>query len=45
MVSFQKISEDYQKEFEKSESEFQRLEDIPGIKPKPMPPERVLNEL
>jgi len=39
-----KISEENRKAFEKSESEFQNHEDIPGIKPESMQPERVLDE-
>ena len=38
----QKISEEHQKAFEESESEFQELEDIPGVKPEPMQPMNVL---
>ncbi|MGD2095460.1 MAG: secretin N-terminal domain-containing protein, partial [Phycisphaerales bacterium] len=41
----QKISEEHRKAFEKSETEFQRHEDFPGIKPKLMQPERVLEDL
>ncbi|MHC4165801.1 MAG: secretin N-terminal domain-containing protein [Planctomycetota bacterium] len=44
LVDLRKISEEHQAAFEKSESEFQKIEDIPGIKPKPMQPERVLND-
>ena len=36
------ISDKYREAFEKSESQFQNLEDIPGIKSPPMPPEKVL---
>jgi general secretion pathway protein D len=40
-----KISEEHRKAFEESEAEFQKHEDFPGVKPKPMQPERVLDEL
>ena len=45
IVDLQKISEEHRKVFEKSEAEFQKHEDIPGITPKSMRPERVLEEL
>ena len=45
LVDLQKISEENRKAFEKSEAEFQKHEDIPGITPEPMQPERVLDEL
>ena len=45
IVDLQKISEEHRKAFEKSETEFQKKhEDIPGITPEPMRPERVLEE-
>jgi type II secretory pathway component GspD/PulD (secretin) len=44
IVDLQKISEGHRKAFEKSEAEFQKHEDMPGIAPKPMRPERVLEE-
>ena len=37
------ISQEHKEAFEKSEEEFQELEDIPGVKSKPMPPEKVLD--
>jgi hypothetical protein len=40
----QNISEEHERAFEESESEFQKLQDIPGIPPKPMPPEGVLRD-
>jgi type II secretory pathway component GspD/PulD (secretin) len=45
LEDLQKISEEHRKAFEESEAEFQKHEDIPGVKPKPMQPERVLDEL
>jgi len=42
IVDLQKISEEQRTAFEKSEAEFQKHQDIPGIRPKPMRPERVL---
>lgn len=45
LVDLQKISEENRKTFEKSEAEFQKHEDIPGITPEPMQPERVLEDL
>jgi type II secretory pathway component GspD/PulD (secretin) len=45
MEDLQQISKQHQKAFEKSETEFQDHQHIPGIKPSPMKPERVLNEL
>lgn len=44
LVDLQKISEQNRKAFEESEAEFQKHEDIPGITPEPMRPERVLEE-
>jgi type II secretory pathway component GspD/PulD (secretin) len=38
----QKISDEHQKAFEEYEGQFQKHENIPGIKPKPMQPESVL---
>ena len=43
LVDLQKMSAEHQQAFEKSESEFQKIEHIPGIRPDPMRPERVLN--
>ena len=45
LADLQRISDEQQKAFEKSEAEFQKHEDIPGIKPETMQPERVLGEL
>ncbi len=42
LKDLQEISDKYRDAFEKSESQFQDLEDIPGIKSPPMPPEHVL---
>lgn len=36
------ISDKYRNAFEKSEAEFQGTENWPGLKPKPMPPQKVL---
>ena len=44
LADLQKISEEHRKAFEKSEAEFQKHEDFPGITPEPMRPERVLEE-
>ena len=44
LVDLRQMSEEHQEAFEKSESEFQTMEDFPGIKPKPMQPERVLQD-
>jgi type II secretory pathway component GspD/PulD (secretin) len=43
LTDLQKMSKKHQEAFEKSESEFQKIEGIPGIRPDPMRPERVLN--
>ncbi len=45
LVDLEKISEDHRRAFEESEAQFQEHEDIPGIKPEPMSPEHVLDEL
>lgn len=45
LEDLQKMSEEHKKAFEESEAEFQKHEDIPGIKPQPMRPQRVLEEL
>ncbi len=45
LVDLQKVSEEHRKAFEKSEAEFQKHEDFPGVTPEPMQPERVLEEL
>jgi len=42
LVDLQSISDEHQEAFEKSESDFQKHEDIPGITPEPMKPESVL---
>lgn len=39
-----RVSGRYRKEFEEMEKKFQKLQDFPGIKPKPMDPERVLED-
>jgi len=44
LEDLQKMSEEHKKAFEESEAEFQKHEDIPGIKPQPMRPQRVLEE-
>jgi type II secretory pathway component GspD/PulD (secretin) len=44
LKDLQKISNEYQNAFEKSESEFQKIEDFPGITPEAMQPERVLKD-
>jgi len=44
LIDLQNISEEHQKAFEESESEFQKLQDVPGIPPKPTPPEGVLRD-
>lgn len=41
----QKISEEHREAFEKSETEFQKYENFPGVTPEPMEPERVLEDL
>ena len=38
------ISDKYRDAFEKPESQFQNLEDVPGIKSPPIPPEPVLRD-
>jgi type II secretory pathway component GspD/PulD (secretin) len=43
LKDLQVMSDQHQDAFEKSESEFQGYEDIPGIKPQPMQPENVLD--
>ncbi|HUT57583.1 MAG TPA: hypothetical protein VNA25_07000, partial [Phycisphaerae bacterium] len=45
LADLQKISEDHRRAFEQSEAQFQEHEDIPGIRPEPMAPEHVLDEL
>ncbi len=42
LKDLQEISDKYRESFEKSESQFQNLQDIPGIKSPPMQPEKVL---
>ena len=44
LVDLQTVSQEQREAFEESEAEFQKHEDIPGIRPRPMPPERVLDE-
>jgi len=44
LADLQKISDEHQEAFEKSESEFQKSEDIPGIPPALMRPERILKD-
>jgi type II secretory pathway component GspD/PulD (secretin) len=44
LMDLQSISEEHQRAFEESELEFQRLEAVPGIRPKPMPPREVLGD-
>jgi general secretion pathway protein D len=39
-----RISETYRKDFETKESEMQRYDDWPGIKPKPMDPPKILED-
>ncbi|MHC4117366.1 MAG: secretin N-terminal domain-containing protein [Planctomycetota bacterium] len=45
LMDLQKISDKHREAFEESEAEFQKYENIPGIKPSTMQPERVLEEL
>jgi general secretion pathway protein D len=45
LEDLEKISEEHRKAFEESEAEFQKHENFPGITPKPIRPERVLEEL
>jgi type II secretory pathway component GspD/PulD (secretin) len=45
LMDLQKISKQYREQFEQSEAQFQEHENIPGIKPAPMQPERVLEGL
>ena len=45
LVDLQKVSEEHREAFEKSEAEFQKYEDFPGVTPKPMEPERVLEDI
>ena len=44
-MDLQKVSEEHREVFEKSEAEFQKYEDFPGVTPKPMEPERVLEDI
>jgi type II secretory pathway component GspD/PulD (secretin) len=44
LSDLQEISEQHREAFERSESEFQGYESIPGITPEPMPPEGVLRD-
>jgi general secretion pathway protein D len=44
LQDLQKMSDEHQKAFEKSESQFQNMQDVPGIQPAPMPPKRILND-
>ena len=45
LVDLQKVSEEHRGAFEKSEAEFQKHEDFPGLTPEPMEPERVLEDI
>ena len=45
LTDLKEISERHREEFEGSETQFQGHENIPGIRPAPMQPERVLEEL
>jgi general secretion pathway protein D len=44
LADLQEISQEHAEAFERSESEFQKLQAVPGVRPKPMQPERVLRE-
>ena len=44
LKDLQEISDKYRDAFEKSESQFQNLEDVPGIKSPPMSPDHVLRD-
>ncbi len=44
LADLQEISQEHAEAFERSESEFQKLPAVPGVRPKPMQPERVLRE-
>jgi general secretion pathway protein D len=44
LMDLEKMSEVHKKAFEKSEAEFQQLQNMPGITPTPMQPERVLKD-
>jgi general secretion pathway protein D len=44
LLDLENMSEEHQKAFEESESQFQKLQDVPGIAPKPTPPEGVLRD-
>ncbi len=44
LKDLENISEEHQRAFEESESEFQQLENMPGTTPKPMPPRGVLRD-
>ena len=44
LKDLQAISKEHEDAFEKSESQFQEVETIPGISPKPMPPKRILKD-
>lgn len=44
LTDLQQISEEHRRAFEESESEFQHLEAIPGVPPRPMPPDGVLRD-
>ena len=44
LQDLQKISDEHEKAFEKSESEFQKVETIPGMSPDPMRPKRILDD-
>jgi len=44
LMDLDKMSREHMQAFEKSEAEFQQLQNIPGITPTPMQPERVLKD-
>jgi general secretion pathway protein D len=45
LADLERISEDHREAFEEAEAKFQNHENIPGIKPRPVEPERVLEDL
>ncbi len=44
LLDLKNISEEHQQAFEESESEFQKYQNVPGVVPKPTPPEGVLRD-
>jgi len=44
LSDLEKISKQHRDAFEESESEFQEYENIPGLEPIPMQPDKVLND-